>query len=191
MTPKHPPVYDRAAFQKGSIIIKEGDTQAQAYLIQTGRVGVFTIKNDKKIELAVLETGEIVGEMALISDVVRTASVEALEDCTLILISRTEFEERLKASDRAIQAMVKMMSKRVAQSNLSNVGKIAALNNLEDAAAEVYEETRAEVPDINDERLLPKLRELLRAIEEFKARFVMENIERGYLDKDNLSDRNN
>lgn len=40
------------------------------------------------------------------------------------------------------------------------------------------------MPDINDERLLPKLRDLLQAIEEFKARFVMESIERGYMDKD-------
>ncbi len=183
MTTKNPVVYDRVAFQKGSIIIKEGDTHAQAYLIQSGRVGVFTIKGDKKIELAVLGKGEIVGEMALISDVVRTANVEALDDCNLILISRSEFEDRLDNSDRAIQAMVKMLCKRVAESNVSNVGKISALNHLEDAAAKVYEETRAEVPDINDERLLPKLRNLLSAIEEFKSRFVMESIERGYMDK--------
>lgn len=183
MSAKNTVVHDRVAFQKGAIIIKEGDTQAQAYLIQSGRVGVFTIKGDKKIELAVLGKGEIVGEMALISDVVRTANVEALEDCNLILISRTEFEERLDNSDRAIQAMMKMLSARVAESNTSNVGKIAALNHLEDAAAKVYEETKAEVPDINDERLLPKLRDLLGAIEEFKSRFVMESIERGYMDR--------
>ncbi len=183
MSSKHPVVYDRVSFLKGNIIIKEGDTHAQAYLIQSGTVGVFTIRDDKKIELAVLGKGEIVGEMALISDVVRTASVEALEDCNLILISRTEFEDRLKASDRAIQAMVKMLSKRVAEANDSSIGKIVALNDLETAAAQVYEETKSEVPDINDERLLPKLRDLLRAIEQFKARFVMESIERGYIDK--------
>lgn len=83
------------------------------------------------------------GEMALISDQVRSASVETLEDCNLILISRPEFEERLKKSDRAIQAMVKMLTKRVAESNVSITGKIVALNNLESAAAEVYEETKA------------------------------------------------
>lgn len=184
MTPKHTVIYDRVAFLKGNIIIKEGDNQAQAYLIQSGTVGVFTIRDGKKIELAVLGKGEIVGEMALISDVVRSASVEALEDCNLILISRTEFEDRLKASDRAIQAMVKMLSKRVAEANDSSIGKIVALNDLENAAAQVYEETKSEVPDINDERLLPKLKGLLHAIEEFKARFVMESIERGYVDKD-------
>lgn len=96
MTPKHPVIYDRVAFEKGKVIIKEGDTHAQAYLIQSGRVGVYTERDGKKIELAVLGKGEIVGEMALISDQVRSASVETLEDCNLILISRPEFEERLK-----------------------------------------------------------------------------------------------
>ncbi len=180
----HPPVvYDRIAFEKGRIIIQEGDTQAQAYLIQSGRVGVFTTIEDRKVELAVLGVGEIVGEMALISDGLRSASVEALEDCNLILISRPEFEERLSNSDRAIRAVVKMLSKRVAESNSSIGSKIASLEHLEQAASEVYEETKSEVPDIDDERLLPKLKGLLHAIEEFKSRFVMESIEKGYMDK--------
>lgn len=183
MAAKDTPVYDRMAYPKGAIIIKKGDAQAQAYLIQSGRVGVFTEQDGRKIELAVLGTGEIIGEMALISDEVRSASVEALDDCNVIMISRQEFHERLKSSDRAIQAVVKMLSHRVSESNDSIAGKIAALNSLEDAATEVYEETKSEVPDINDERLLPKLRGLLKAIEEFKTRFVMESVERGYVDK--------
>ena len=178
---KHTVIYDRIPFEKGRIIIKEGDTQAQAYLIQSGRVGVFTEADGRKVELSVLEAGEVVGEMALITDEVRSASVEALEDCILIQISRTEFEDRLKNSDRAIRAVVKMLSQRVAESNSSIASKIAALNDLEKAASDVYEESKAEVPDINDERLLPKLQELLRAIEEFKNRFVFESIERGYM----------
>lgn len=182
--PKHPVIYDRVAFEKGKVIIKEGDTQAQAYLIQSGRVGVFTMSNGRKVELAVLGVGEIIGEMALISDGLRSASVEALEDCNLILISRPEFEERLSNSDRAIRAVVKMLSKRVSESNVSIATKIAALENLENAAEEVYEETKAEVPDIDDERLLPKLKNLLNAIAEFKSRFVLESIEKGYINKD-------
>ena len=88
-------IYDRTSFPQGAVIIKEGDTQAQAYLIQSGRVGVFTEREGKKLELAVLGPGEIFGEISLIMDNVTSASVEALENCNLILISRVEFEERL------------------------------------------------------------------------------------------------
>lgn len=183
MAAKNIPVYDRVSFSKGQMIIKQGDTQSRAYLVQSGSVGVFILNEGRKIQLATLGRGEIVGEMALITDQVRSANVEALEDCMLIQISRTEFEERLSQSDRAIRAVVKMLSRRVAESNESISSKIIALNNLEDAVVEVYEETKDEVPDINDERLLPKLQALLTAIEEFKAQFVMESIERGLLDK--------
>lgn len=181
---KEPTIYDRTVFEKGKVIIKEGEMQSQAFLIQSGKVGVFTkSETGRKIELAVLGAGEIVGEMALISDEPRSANVEALESTTLILISRNEFEERLKNSDRAIRAVVKMLSERVADSNSSIASKITSLDNLEKAAAEVYEETKSEVPDINDERLLPKLKGLLHAIEEFKARFIMDSIKNGYMNK--------
>lgn len=176
-------IYDRRTFVKGETIIKEGDDQAQAYLIQSGRVGVYTEKLGSKIELAILGVGEIVGEMALITDEVRSASVEALEDSTLIMISRNEFEDRIASSDRAIRAVVKMLSARVSDANDSIASKIAGLENLEKAAAEVYEETCLEVPDIDDQRLLPKLKNLLAAIEEFKQSFVLDSIENGYKDK--------
>lgn len=177
-------IYDRVAFPKGKVIIHEGGKQAEAYLIQSGRLGVYIERAGKKMELAVLEPGQIVGEMALITDEARSASVEALEDTTLIRISRAEFEERLGNSDRAIQAVVKMLSSRVAESNTSMAEKIAALEHLNVAAREVYEETEAEVPDINDERLLPKLKDLLQAIEEFKSKFILESIEKGYYEKE-------
>jgi CRP-like cAMP-binding protein len=181
---KNTTIYDRVAYPKGKVIIREGGQQAEAYLIQSGRLGVYIERAGKKMELAVLEPGEIVGEMALISDEARSANVEALEDVTLIRISRTEFEERLEKSDRAIRAVVKMLSHRVAESNVSMAEKIAALEDLNVAAREVYEETEAEVPDINDERLLPKLKHLLKAIEEFKQQFILESIEKGYYEKE-------
>lgn len=171
------------AFPKGKVIIHEGGAQAEAYLIQSGRLGVYIEREGKKMELAVLGPGEIVGEMSLITDQTRSASVEALEDSTLILISRPEFEERLANSDRAIRAVVQMLSRRMAEANVSMAQKIASLEQLNQAAREVYEETESEVPNINDERLLPKLKELLHAIEEFKSQFILESIEKGYLDK--------
>ena len=182
MDAKNPVVYDRVAFPKGKIVIQEGGAQAEAYLIQSGRLGVYIEREGKRMELAILKPGEIVGEMALITDNARSATVEALEDTTLIRISRPEFEERLANSDRAIRAVVKMLSRRMAESNASMAEKIASLEHLNEAAREVYEETEAEVPDINDERLLPKLKSLLKAIEEFKSKFILESYERGVPD---------
>ncbi|MCI5061297.1 MAG: cyclic nucleotide-binding domain-containing protein [Alphaproteobacteria bacterium] len=173
-------IYDRVSIAAGEMFISEGQEQSQAYLIQSGSVGVFTYRADKKIKLATLEAGEIIGEMALITGGVRSANVEALEDCILIRISRQEFEDRLSKSDQAIQTVVKMLCKRVIMINESLISKLSSLDDLQDAAEEVYEETKAEVPNIDDERLLPKLKQLLKAVEDFKEKYVQESMEQGY-----------
>ncbi len=176
-------IYERLAFSKGDMIIHEGDQQSQAYLIQSGKVSVYTVREGKRIDLAVLEAGEIIGEMALVSDGLRSANVQALETCNLILISRSEFEERIAHSDRAIRAVVKMLGSRIAECNRLISSHIEGLEALEKAAQDVYEETKEEVPNIDDKRLLPGLKGLLQAIEDFKVGFVQKKREQGYLDK--------
>ena len=73
-----------------------------------------------------------------------------------------------------------MLCKRVCLINESLISKISSLDELQNAAEDVYEETKAEVPDIDDERLLPKLKQLLKAVEDFKEKYVQESLEQGY-----------
>lgn len=110
-------IIERDGFAKGSLIVREGDEAYSAYLLQSGRARVFSESNGKKVEFSILNAGDIFGETALVMDGVRTASVEALEDCTVILLRREDFEKRLGSSDKAIQAVVGMLSKRVMASN--------------------------------------------------------------------------
>lgn len=49
---------------------------ATAFLIQFGSVQVFSHHNDKKVVLSTLKMGEIFGEMSLLRDQPRSASVE-------------------------------------------------------------------------------------------------------------------
>ena len=181
---KNKTIYDRIFVKAGVKFIHEGEEQAHAFLIQSGRVSVYTYRDDKRVNLAVLETGEIIGEMALVTGGVRTANVEALENCTLIRISRQEFEDRLENSEQVIRTVINMLCKRVTVINDSLISKVSALENLHDAAEEVYQETKDEVPDIDDERLLPKLKKLLQAIREFKEQYVHETLRQGYSDDD-------
>lgn len=116
-------ILERRYVPKNAIIIKEGDDAYSAYLIQSGKARVYSTKNDKQHELAILEPGDICGEMALINtNNMRSASVEAIEDCNLIVITRTAFEEKLKKSDPTIQAVVKMLINRILSSNEIRAG---------------------------------------------------------------------
>ncbi len=106
-------ILERRFIPKGSVFIKQGDDAYSAYLIQSGRVSVYSYKNGKTHELAQLGVGQICGEMALMNEATRTASVRAIEDCNLIVITKTAFEEKLKNSDPTIRAIVEMLIDRV------------------------------------------------------------------------------
>lgn len=111
-------ILERRFVPRDTVIIKQGEEAYAAYLIQSGSVQVYQEKEGKRKNLATLGIGEICGEMALIGEDVRTACVVTLEDCNLIVISRSAFEQKLKKTDVTIQAVVKMLIKRIKDSNL-------------------------------------------------------------------------
>lgn len=110
-------ILERRYVPKGTIVIKEGEEAYAAFLIQSGTVQVYQERDGKQIELSVLGMGEICGEMALINNQPRAANVVTLEDCNLVVITRSAFEEKLKNTDATIQAVVKMLINRVQNSN--------------------------------------------------------------------------
>ncbi|MDH5722122.1 MAG: cyclic nucleotide-binding domain-containing protein [Alphaproteobacteria bacterium] len=109
-------ILERRFYTKGTVIIEEGEQAFCAYLVQSGSVLVYKKKSDGKIaEIATLGPGQICGEMALIQDETsrRTASVKALSDCNLIVITRTAFEDKLENCDPTIKAIVEMLVDRI------------------------------------------------------------------------------
>lgn len=111
-------ILERRYVPKDSVFIRQGDEAYSAYLIQSGSVTVYTESENGSItELARLGMGEICGEMALVNEEMRTANVKAAEDCNLIVITRTAFEEKLKNTDPTIRAIVEMLIRRVKKGN--------------------------------------------------------------------------
>lgn len=119
------PILERRFFPEGHVIMAEGDAADHAYIIQSGSVAITKDKHGKAVELARLKAGDIFGETALLFDEPRMASVKALEDCNLIVITRQVMEEKLKDSDATIRAIVKMMKERLKAANADRVEKTA------------------------------------------------------------------
>ena len=167
-------ILDRRNYAKGQLILKEGEFGQQAYLIQSGEVSVYVTNEGRNVELTRLQTGEIFGEMAVISDSPRWASVRAVQDTTVIIINRFQFEEKLKESDGMIRAITKMLTKRIAISNLDLVNKRSDLSDLQDTARIIYQNIAealpyAEAQDLH-EHVLPQLDNLLKSIEYFQSK---------------------
>ena len=103
----------RRVFEKGDLIFRQGDDGNCAYIIEKGRVEVFVEEGGVETPISRLEVGEIFGEMAIIDSTPRSASVRALEDCRLSLVSQDQLSSRLSEADAVVRLLVNMLLKRI------------------------------------------------------------------------------
>jgi NTE family protein len=81
----------------GTVLFSEGDPAPDAFILLSGRLGVFIGGDTAGAPIAAVSPGEFVGEMGLISDEPRSATVIALRDSDLLRL-RKDAVERLMAS---------------------------------------------------------------------------------------------
>lgn len=104
-------------YSPGERIIKKGDPAERAYLILSGKVRVYMRNNDKVVDLAVLETGEIFGETAIFEAGEYGANVDALEEATLRIITPASLKDMMDSSDPVLGALVRMLMNRLNETN--------------------------------------------------------------------------
>jgi CRP/FNR family transcriptional regulator, cyclic AMP receptor protein len=86
----------KKSIAKNTIIISEGDQSASLYVILSGKVKVFLQDDEgKEVVLGYHESGEYFGELALLDDAPRSASVITVEKSTFLVISKQEFKQFL------------------------------------------------------------------------------------------------
>lgn len=101
-------------YPKGSIIVFEDDPGDTLYLVADGQVKVVLIGEDgREVILSVLGEGTFFGEMALLDDQPRSAHVIAMEDSTLLLLRRDDFQARLRQSPTVAISLLAELSGRL------------------------------------------------------------------------------
>lgn len=105
----------KQTFHQGDIIFREGDPGDCMYAVCSGRVGVFAgfgTENEKK--LAELKTGDFFGEMGLIENTTRSATVTVLEDGTeLEQISENSFMDYFEQDPDRVFEILRQLSLRL------------------------------------------------------------------------------
>lgn len=102
---------------KDEILFQMGDQADCAYVIDSGKVQVYVVKNQVETKLAEIRKGEIFGEMALIDNSPRSACVRALEDTVLNVITKEQLLQRYSSADSVMQLLLKVMMNRVRKNN--------------------------------------------------------------------------
>lgn len=85
--------FDTADMVKGEVLITQGKTGETFYIIASGSVGVCLTGKLTERQIATLGAGEFFGEMSLISDAVRSASVICRESGVVYTLMRTTFRK--------------------------------------------------------------------------------------------------
>ncbi len=99
--------------QKGYEIIKQGDPGDAFYLIASGKVSVWIKKTfNKKLKVADLQTDEFFGEMALISNEPRSATIIAEEVTELFILQKYDFDKILMKNPVIAQELKKAYHER-------------------------------------------------------------------------------
>ncbi len=105
------------SFKQGEVIIRQGSYETCAYIIESGRVEVSIVVNDKKTVFAVLGKKQIFGEMGLMDDRPRSATVTALEDTEVSVIDRKAFNEQLTRNPKILFPIIKALFERLRTAN--------------------------------------------------------------------------
>ena len=99
-------------FRKGSLLIQEGDVGDTLFIIQSGRLRVFSADDrDREITLGVYGPGDYVGEMALDGGP-RSATVEALEASVCSVVTRQVLRSFIaREPDFAFELMTRLIQR--------------------------------------------------------------------------------
>jgi CRP-like cAMP-binding protein len=97
---------DRMSFEAGQILFEQGDAGDAAYVVLNGSAEVLVNRAGSQIKVADLEKNAIVGEIAILCDVPRTATVRAHDRLETLRISKDQFLRLLaEFPDMAIEIM--------------------------------------------------------------------------------------
>lgn len=130
-------------FPKHSIILNEGEQSHNLYVILDGRVKVYASDDDgKEILLNELGPGDYFGELALVDEEPRSASVSALENTKLTIIAQQDFLTCLERMPSIAINLVKVLARKLRQQTRST--KILALNNVYERVAKTLYDLASE-----------------------------------------------
>jgi CRP-like cAMP-binding protein len=116
----------------GSVLFTEGSQGDQAYIVKEGQVEIYKSANGRSVLLALIEPGEVIGEMSLLEAAPRSASGRARTDSTLLAIHYEQLDDLLNTSSSAARAILNTITARLRSNELvlRQSEKLAQLSTL-------------------------------------------------------------
>ncbi len=118
--------------EPGELLFEENDPGDSAYVVASGSVEVVKATEGREALVAVREAGSVIGEMALLQEAPRMASVRARSPTELLTISRQTLDQLLEVSPSAARSMFRVLIERMQQTSerLRHSDRMAQLGTL-------------------------------------------------------------
>ena len=100
------------SFSAGQDIVLQGEQGGEAYVIEAGTCEVHQRVDGERRSIRVMGPGDVFGEMAVLSPGVRTATVTALEEITLLRINGETLQAELDSMKPWMGALVRTLAER-------------------------------------------------------------------------------
>ena len=106
---------EKVSYSDGDTIVAEGDDANRFYVIAQGEVAVTRRTSEgEQIELATLGPSQFFGEIGILAETRRTATVRAIGDVELLALSWKEFQQTLERSDQTERDFSEIAQERLA-----------------------------------------------------------------------------
>jgi CRP/FNR family transcriptional regulator len=110
-------IFVEKQFSRNKIILLEEDTMNYMYIILSGKVKVVHSGLDGKEHIVAMhKKGDFFGEMAMLDGKTSPASVVALEDTSLVIISKKDFEDYLLRNEKITRQVIQVLCSRLRES---------------------------------------------------------------------------
>ena len=104
-------------YRKNSVILSEDEAKEYMYIVFSGRLKVIQISTDGKEQILVTrKKGDYFGEMSLIDGKTQPATVVAMEDSTVGLVSKNDFESIFLKNEKVLKQIIFMLCERLRES---------------------------------------------------------------------------
>ncbi|MFN2644320.1 MAG: Crp/Fnr family transcriptional regulator [Burkholderiales bacterium] len=118
----------RRSASRNTTIMSSGDATDSLYIVISGRLKVMMSDSEgKEVILAILGPGEFFGEMGLIDDEPRSASVVSIEPCELLSIAKRDFKRVVSENSEMAMAVMRGLVRRLREAD-RKIGSLALLD---------------------------------------------------------------
>ena len=101
---------DTVALAPGEWLFRQGESADAVYVVRVGHLEVLQADDEGEVPINTLTRSAVLGELALLSDSTRSASVRALRDSELLRIEKPAFEQLLDTEPELLRSLTRVVS---------------------------------------------------------------------------------